>query len=110
MTSNAGVTVSDFLPIPDSTARQVPEQNAETTPALGDEATASHALAVAEHEEKGAAQEDHDKEVIDLGWNEHSDQIPKPLVGGLGNEELWMLVRRFDKVRDVQAVCQIRVL
>lgn len=33
----------------------------------------------------------------DLGWNEHPAEVPKPLVGGLPNEELWTLVRRFNK-------------
>lgn len=98
MTSNAGVVIKDVLPIPDDTARQAPEENAETTPALGDGATASHALAVGDHEEKGIAQEDHDKEVVDLGWNEQASEIPAPLVGGMENEELWLLVRRFNKV------------
>jgi hypothetical protein len=61
--------------------------------------TESHALAEASHEEKGAAQEAHNEmEVKDLGWNEHPKDIPKPLVGGLPNSELWLLVRRFNKV------------
>ncbi|KAI9651309.1 hypothetical protein NHQ30_001347 [Ciborinia camelliae] len=61
--------------------------------------TDSHALAVADHEEKGAAQLDHGTvEVRDLGWNDHTDDdVPSPLVGGLPNEELWTLVRRFNK-------------
>ncbi|KZF19687.1 hypothetical protein L228DRAFT_214489 [Xylona heveae TC161] len=60
--------------------------------------TASHALATVDHEEKGAAQEGHgDPEIKDLGWNEHVDQVPAPLVGGMSNEDLWVLVRRFDK-------------
>jgi hypothetical protein len=46
---------------------------------------------------KGAAQEDHDEEVLDLGWNEPASEIENPLVGGLNNEDLWVLVRRFDK-------------
>lgn len=64
-----------------------------------DAPTESHALAEADHEEKGAAQEEHfENEVKDLGWNDHPDSVPKPLVGGLQNEDLWLLVRRFDKV------------
>ncbi|TGO80846.1 hypothetical protein BPOR_1631g00010 [Botrytis porri] len=60
--------------------------------------TDSHALAIADHEEKGAAQLDHGNvEVRDLGWNDHPDDVPTPLVGGLPNEELWTLVRRFNK-------------
>ena len=61
--------------------------------------TDSHALAEADHEEKGAAQEDHGEvEVKDLGWNELPKDVPFPLVGGLPNEELWLLVRRFNMV------------
>jgi hypothetical protein len=60
--------------------------------------TESHALAAADHEEKGAAQLDHgEPEVRDLGWNEDEKRVPQ-LVGGLPNEELWTLIRRFDKV------------
>jgi hypothetical protein len=62
--------------------------------------TVSHVLANADFEEKGAAQEDHGQtEVRDLGWNEHPTDVPTPLVGGLSNEELWTLIRRFNKVR-----------
>ena len=61
--------------------------------------TESHALASADHDNKGFAQLDHNAtEVKDLGWNEHPEDVPKPLVGGLPNEELWLLVRRFNKV------------
>jgi uncharacterized protein involved in copper resistance len=61
--------------------------------------TDSHALANMDHEEKGAAQMDHGQtEVKDLGWNESASDIPL-MVGGLKNEELWTLIRRFNKVR-----------
>lgn len=61
--------------------------------------TESHALATAEQDEKGMAQLDHDQDVLDLGWNEKIEDIPGPLVGGMSNEDLWILVRRFNKVR-----------
>ena len=52
---------------------------------------------------KGAAQLNHSEpEVKDLGWNESPEHVPAPLVGGLPNEELWMLIRRFNKVRDMR--------
>lgn len=61
--------------------------------------TVSHELANADHEEKGAAQIDHGQtEVRDLGWNDHPTDVPVPLVGGLPNEQLWTLIRRFNKV------------
>ena len=64
--------------------------------------TASHALAEESTdvplEEKGAAQIEHgDIEVKNLGWNDEAQNVPKPLVGGLKNEDLWTLVRRFNK-------------
>ena len=58
--------------------------------------TDSHALANAEHDEKGAAQINEDGKVKNLGWNEHPNEVPD-LVGGLDNEDLWTLVRRFNK-------------
>lgn len=62
--------------------------------------TESHALAEADHDLKGAAQQpSFGGEVRDLGWTDHPDDVPKPLVGGLPNEELWTLVRRFNKVK-----------
>lgn len=99
--------------IPNDTARLAPQPehievlNAPTidTPKIVEAApeeqpTDSHVLANADYEEKGAAQIDHGQtEVKDLGWNEHPADVPTPLVGGLPNEELWTLVRRFNKVR-----------
>lgn len=62
--------------------------------------TDSHALANMDQEEKGVVQMGHGQtEVRDLGWNEHPTDVPVPLVGGLSNEELWTLIRRFNKVR-----------
>ena len=62
--------------------------------------TDSHVLAHSDIEEKGVAQIKHGQtEVRDLGWDENPTDIPNPLVGGLPNEELWTLVRRFNKVR-----------
>lgn len=68
-----------------------------------DTPTDSHALAVeaaknSPPEERGAAQVEHGDEVVDLGWNEPKSQVAKPLVGGLANDDLWLLVRRFNKV------------
>lgn len=61
--------------------------------------TESHALANADHDEKGAAQYDYGgNEARNLGWYEEPMIIPQ-LVGGLPNEELWALIRRFNKVK-----------
>ncbi|KAF6812947.1 hypothetical protein CPLU01_14777 [Colletotrichum plurivorum] len=49
-------------------------------------------------EEKGHAEVEHGEiEVKNLGWNTQADKVSQPMVGGLTNEELWILVRRFDK-------------
>ncbi|KAF4988987.1 hypothetical protein FGRMN_9423 [Fusarium graminum] len=72
---------------------EIVEQHQEEAP------TVSHALAEEskDFEEKGAAQIDHgDVEVKNLGWNEEARHVP-PLVGGLKNEDVWTLLRRFDK-------------
>ncbi|WZH43993.1 uncharacterized protein QYS62_005007 [Fusarium acuminatum] len=72
---------------------EIVEQHQEEAP------TVSHALAEEskDFEEKGAAQIEHgDVEVKNLGWNEEARFVP-PLVGGLKNEDVWTLLRRFDK-------------
>ena len=77
-----------------SSTVNTPTSSASSSDAPSD----SHALANADHEEKGHAQQKHEGgEVRDLGWNEHPKDVPMPLVGGLPNEELWALVRRFNK-------------
>ena len=98
--SGTGVVYKDLLPIPEKTnAVNNPDEH-EKSFALADGETASHALATQSqyHYEQGIAQEDHDLEVKNLGWNEPKQAIPSPLVGGMDNEEMWLLVRRFNKV------------
>ncbi|KAF1959574.1 hypothetical protein CC80DRAFT_466507 [Byssothecium circinans] len=92
----SGAVYKDLLPIP----AEDPTKIEDTTPTMTDQPTESHALAMEaakSPEEMGAAQEDHDEEVVNLGWNEPKEEVANPLVGGLDNEELWMLVRRFNK-------------
>ncbi|KAL7779945.1 hypothetical protein CFE70_009963 [Pyrenophora teres f. teres 0-1] len=96
--ATGGVVYKDLLPIPDTD----PTVHEGKTTTLTDAPTDSHALALnaaraAPLEEKGAAQVTHGNEVVDLGWNEPKELVAKPLVGGLGNEDLWLLVRRFNK-------------
>lgn len=55
--------------------------------------TDSHALATVD----GA--QVHDDEALDVGWHDRPENMPQPLIEGVGNEEMWMLVRRFNKVR-----------
>ncbi len=92
-----GATFKDFLPVPDTLAPVTEPHKDEVAQSLADAPTISHALAVADHDEKGHAQEVHDNEVKDLGWNEPEEAIPSPLVGRLSNDDLWILLRRFNK-------------
>jgi hypothetical protein len=92
-------TVRDFLPLPDTVAPVTSPEHKEVAHSITQSPTDSHALAQVAQDEKGAAQEGHDAEVQDLGWNQQSDKVAKPLIGGLENEELWLLIRRFNKVR-----------
>jgi hypothetical protein len=74
-------------------------------PAVSSAPTESHALATGagDHEEKGAAELlgeqniDDTGDVKNLGWNEPPEKVLAPLVGGLRNDELWALIRRFNK-------------
>ncbi|EMC93045.1 hypothetical protein BAUCODRAFT_151416 [Baudoinia panamericana UAMH 10762] len=91
--ANPGTSIKDILPLPEITD---PNKH-EIADTLHDEPSASHALAVADHDEKGAAQQDHNAEVVDLGWNEPDDKIENPLIGGMSNADLWILIRRFNK-------------
>ncbi|KAM0812259.1 hypothetical protein AB5N19_14576 [Seiridium cardinale] len=96
-TQTSGTGIADFLPIPDTQPVTDPYKD-ETANHLTDEPTLSHALATDNHEEKGAAQMEHaEEDVADLGWHKQKDGMPDPLVGGLDNEELWLLIRRFNK-------------
>lgn len=99
-----GLVLKDLLPHPE-TDPTVHEGKATT---LVDAPTESHALALdaasgynPDHG-TGRAQMAHGQEVLDLGWNERKEHVDSPLVGGLLNEEVWLLVRRFNKVRALQ--------
>jgi hypothetical protein len=71
-----------------------PAQN----PLLEQKQTESHALATENHELKGAAQEaGKEAHITDLGWQANAEGV-STLVGGLSNEELWTLIRRFNRV------------
>ncbi|KAI2622768.1 hypothetical protein GGS26DRAFT_583882 [Hypomontagnella submonticulosa] len=87
----------DVLPVPSTTQPVSEPEKHETANSITEEPTLSHALATDDHEEKGLAQREHDDEVADLGWNEKKGEISAPLVGGLDNEDLWLLIRRFNK-------------
>jgi hypothetical protein len=69
--------------------------------------TDSHVLAKVEpevEEAKGLAQKAGvTNDVTDIGWGE-PDRIEERIVTGLSNEDLWMLIRRFNKVCLLQAL------
>lgn len=101
MTDKGGVSYQDLLPIPHNTAPVTDPEKRELSTDTTDTPTISHALAaeaVADPNSTGAAQQEHAEEVVDLGWNEPAQGIANPLVGGLPNEDLWILLRRFNKV------------
>lgn len=98
-----GLVFKDLVPLPEVD----PTAHEGTATTLLDAPTESHALAIeaakATHPaEAGAAQIEHEEEVVDLGWNEPKEHVARPLVGGLSNEDLWLLVRRFNKVSRVE--------
>ncbi|KAI0397905.1 hypothetical protein F5Y17DRAFT_412697 [Xylariaceae sp. FL0594] len=89
--------LSDVLPVPATTEPVTNPGEQNTATSLGDKPTLSHSLAMEDHQEKGVAQHHREDEVVNLGWNEKKENIPAPLVGGIGNEDLWLLIRRFNK-------------
>lgn len=93
-----GTLIKDLLPIPSDTQPVSDPAKIETSATLLEDPSLSHALATEDHDDKGLVQQDHDEEVLNLGWNQKKHEIAEPLVGGMDNEELWLLVRRFDKV------------
>lgn len=40
-----------------------------------------------------------DPEVKDFGWNVSPSKVPAPVMNGISNDDLYMLLRRFNKVR-----------
>lgn len=104
-----GTEIADFLPIPAiNPAEKVGPDKPNPTGGVEDGGTFSHALATDKNPDlpKGKAQRGHAdsdiEDVVDLGWNEKKEDIPAPLVGGMDNEELWLLVRRFNRVGEPQ--------
>ena len=66
---------------------------------LGQATTDSHKLATSEQPISGAVQEAGRLDTItNLGWQANAKGVDT-LVGGISNEDLWTLIRRFNKVR-----------
>lgn len=75
------------------------DNNLTTDPEIPEGPTDSHVLSQIKQDERGLAQKAGDTaEISNIGWDESPDVIEEPLVAGLSNEDLWMLIRRFDKV------------
>jgi hypothetical protein len=71
--------------------------------------TDSHVLSQVDQDEKGLSQKAGETAAItNIGWGESPDAIEEPLVAGLSNEDLWMLIRRFDKVCNCSACLRVR--
>ena len=78
-------------------ASPTPVQN----PLLEEKPSESHALATEHHELEGAAQEaGKAAQITNLGW-QADVKSAATLVEGVSNEELWTLIRRFNKVLTV---------
>lgn len=75
------------------------DNNLTTNPEIPEGPTESHVLSQVEQDEKGLSQKAGDTtELTNIGWGGSPDATEEPLVAGLSNEDLWMLIRRFDKV------------
>ena len=59
----------------------------------------SHDLAHWDYEVKGEAQKQPGVEVRDLAWHQNLADMPGTLIGGVPNENLFAMIRRFNKVR-----------
>ncbi|KAJ6083037.1 hypothetical protein N7467_007172 [Penicillium canescens] len=99
-------TTDEIKPANGGDATSKADSQVTAEPAIPDGPTDSHVLSQVEQDEKGLAQKAGDtKEITNIGWGVSPNVIEEPLVAGLSNEDLWMLIRRFDKqVYRVKAV------
>lgn len=92
--TQATKSVTGNKPVPATANKPV---TATSQAPLGQDSSTSHQLATGEHELRGAVhdagKEDH---TSNLGWQANAVGVDQ-LVGGLPNDELWTLVRRFNK-------------
>ncbi|OQE12844.1 hypothetical protein PENFLA_c061G06503 [Penicillium flavigenum] len=82
------------------------DNNLTTSPEIPEGLTDSHVLSQVDQDEKGLSQKASDTpELTKIGWGGSPGAIEEPLVAGISNQDLWMLIRRFDKqVYRVKAV------
>ena len=95
---DGGTTPAEEINNPLNTEFRKRITNATRKGPLGQETSTSHVLATQDHALKGAAQQA-GKEIgtTNLGWQNNAKGVDT-LVGGLDNDDLWMLIRRFNKV------------
>lgn len=116
--ASSGVTVKDLLPIPDNFEMVTDPDKEEISHSLTEEPTASHALAMADHDEKGEAQEEHEDEVKDLvscDSRVHSFLLvrrhPMSFMGSISYEDMpfngarYMLFVAYSKLNDSEIAC-----
>lgn len=104
-------TLSKPKPSSSSTAPKNADKSTDDAPdtsiarSLGKK-TNSHALATADIDVKGTVQSASDtsssdeNEVANLGWHRVDEADGDPFLGGWTNEEIWLFIRRFNKVND----------
>ena len=75
------------------------EEFTEQKDIKADSPTDSHLLSQLEQDEKGLAEKAGiTQDVSDIGWGQSRDDFEERIVSGLSNQDLWMLIRRFNKV------------
>ena len=93
----AEATGSELRPNMPARARQPHPTVVQKSP-LSQATSESHALATQSHQLHGAVHEaGKTAGITNLGWQANATGLDR-MVGGLQNEELWTLVRRFNKV------------
>ncbi|KAH8424100.1 uncharacterized protein LDX57_001857 [Aspergillus melleus] len=74
------------------------EEFTEQKDIKADSPTDSHLLSQLEQDEKGLAEKAGiTQDVSDIGWGQSHDDFEERIVSGLSNQDLWMLIRRFNK-------------
>jgi hypothetical protein len=90
----------ELIPAKDGAAISKTDSQATADSVIPEGPTDSHVLSQVEQDDKGLVQKAGNiEETTNIGWGVSPSAIEEPLVAGLSNEDLWMLIRRFDKVR-----------
>lgn len=76
---------------------ELPPVLVDSHPSASDQRIDPVVSQVPDDRQKGSAQVPHRQEV-DLGWNIDHANIPNPMITGVDNEDVWILIRRFNNV------------